>query len=315
MQTPIYIVGAGAIGMTLAILLRQMGREVRLLHGRPGLPAEDEFRIAVECSDGTLQTASLPIRTLEQTDRLDGIVLLTTKSFGNPDLAQRLSGKTGHSPLVILQNGLGIEQPFLDAGFPQVYRCVLLATSQVRAARTVTYKPVAASPVGVIRGDETNLTSLVDYITTPRFPFRAEGAIQPTIWEKVITNCVFNSICPLLGVDNGIFHRNALALALARRVIDEGVAVASEVGIALDGREVEQRLLQISQRSDGQFISTLVDIHHGRETEIDTLNLEVARMARRLGRPDLASRTRLLGELVQLKAALSRVQPQPPRPV
>jgi 2-dehydropantoate 2-reductase len=308
MQTPIYIVGVGAIGMTLAVLLRQSGKEVMLLRGREGSPSETEDHcITVECSNGISLKASIPIRTLEQVEPLNGIVLLTTKSFGNRELAQRLSGKTGQSPLVLLQNGLGIEEPFLEAGFPEVYRCVLLATSQVQALYTVRYKPVAASPIGVIRGHESRLTELVEQLSTSQFLFRAEGAIQQIIWEKVIINCVFNAICPLLGADNGIFHRNASALALARDIIDECVAVAGEVGIVLNREEVEVRLLQISQRSDGQLISTLVDINHGRQTEIDTMNLAVARLADRLGRPELAIRTRIVGELTRLKADASRV--------
>jgi len=238
---------------------------------------------------------------------LNGPVLLTSKSFGNRELAQRLNGKTGQSPLVLLQNGLGVEDPFLEAGFPRLYRCVLLATSQVQAPYVVRYKPVAASPVGVVRGHETELSELVATLTTPQFPFRAEVAIQQAIWEKVITNCVFNAICPLLDVDNGIFYRNESALALAREVIDECLAVAKKVGVGLDRAEVEQRLLQISQRSEGQLISTLVDINQGRETEIDSLNLAVARLADRLDQPELATKTRLLGELTRLKAEKSRI--------
>lgn len=308
MQTPIYIIGVGAIGMPLAVLLKQSGKEVILLRGRRGSsPETEEAGITVECSDGISLTASIPIRSLEQVDQLNGLILLTSKSFGNWELAQRLSGKTGHSPLILLQNGLGIEEPFLEAGFPEVYRCVLLATSQVRAPHTVSYKPVAASPIGVIRGCESRLMELVEQLSTVQFPFRAEGAIQQAIWEKVIVNCVFNAICALLVVDNGIFHRNASALALAREIIGECVAVAGEVGIVLNREEVEQRLLQISQRSEGQLISTLVDINHGRETEIDTLNLAVACLAERVGRPDLASRTRLLGELTRMKSEVSRI--------
>ncbi len=104
--------------MTLAVLLRQAGKDVLLLHGRRGSPEEGETAITVECSDGTSQTAAVPLRTLEQVDQLDGLILVTSKSFGNPDIARRLLGKTGQSPVVLLQNGLGIEQPFLDAGFP-----------------------------------------------------------------------------------------------------------------------------------------------------------------------------------------------------
>ncbi|GAB3552141.1 ketopantoate reductase family protein [Spirosoma fluminis] len=303
MQNSMYIIGAGAIGMTLAVVLRQSGKDVILLHGRrDSSPEPEDASITVESSNGLTETASIPIRELEQVKFLNGIVLLTSKSFGNQELAQRLRGKIGQSPLVLLQNGLGIEEPFLTAGFPQVYRCVLLATSQVQAPYKVSYKPVAASPIGVICGHESCVSELVAQLSTPQFLFRAERAIQQTIWEKVITNCVFNAICPLLGIDNGIFHRNTLAMALARDIIDECVAVAKEVGIVLNQQEVEERLLQISQRSDGQLISTLVDINEGRQTEIDALNLAVARLAERLGKPQLANRTRLLGELVRLKA-------------
>ncbi|GAB3511911.1 hypothetical protein GCM10027341_52010 [Spirosoma knui] len=303
MQNQIYIIGVGAIGMTLAVMLKQSGKDVVLLHARRGgSPEPADVCITVECSNGLTLTASIPIRDLEQLEPLNGIVLLTSKSFGNQEIAHRLRGKIGQSPLVLLQNGLGIEEPFLKAGFNQIYRCVLLATSQVRTLHTVSYKPVAPSPIGVIRGPESGVSELVAQLSTPPFPFRSEPAIQQMIWEKVITNCVFNAICPLLGIDNGIFHRNTSALALAHRIIDECVAVAKEVGIVLNQQEVEQRLLQISQRSDGQLISTLVDINEGRQTEIDTLNLAVARLAEGLGKPQLANQTRLLGELVRLKA-------------
>ncbi|MBD2704950.1 2-dehydropantoate 2-reductase [Spirosoma sp. BT702] len=308
MQHPIYIIGVGAIGITLAVLLRQSGKEVILLRGRPGaVPEAEETSLTVDDDgDGTTLTASIPIRTLDQVDRLSGLVLLTSKSFGNEELARLLRGKTGESPLVLLQNGLGIEAPFLEAGFPQVYRCVLLATSQVQALNTVRYKPVAPSPIGVIRGHESRLMALVEQLSTARFPFRAEREIQQTIWKKVIANCVFNAICSLLGVDNGIFYRDTSALALARQIIQECVRVAGEEGVVLNPPDIEQRLLQISQRSDGQLISTLVDINNGRVTEIGTLNLAVARLADRLGKPELASHTRLLGELTRLKSEVSR---------
>ncbi|GAB3945833.1 2-dehydropantoate 2-reductase [Spirosoma harenae] len=307
MHTPIYIIGIGAIGMTLAVILRQAGKDVILLHGRQGSYSETEASIKVECSDGTILSASIPIHTLEQIDSLNGLIIITSKSFGNQDLARRLSGKTGQSPLVLLQNGLDIEAPFLEADFPEVYRCVLLATSQVRDVHTVSYKPVAASPIGVVRGQEARVAELVEQLSTSLFPFRTELAIQRAVWEKVITNCVFNAICPLLNVDNGVFYRNTSALALAREVIDECVAVAEEMKILLDREIVEQRLLEISRRSEGQLISTLVDINQGRETEIDTLNLAVASLAQRLGKPHLANRTRLLGELIRLKSAETRV--------
>jgi 2-dehydropantoate 2-reductase len=307
MQKPIYIIGVGAIGMALAVVLKQSGKEVILIRGRQNSQPEfEDTKITLDYIDGTVIEAAIPIRTLDQFMVLNGFILLTTKSFGNQELAQRLIGKTGQSPLVLLQNGLGIEEPFLRTGFTEIYRSILLATSQVEAPFQVRYKPVTASPIGVIRSHESRLTEIVEQLNTVQFPFRVESTIQQTVWEKVITNCVFNAICPLLGIDNGVFHRHASALALAREVIDECLAVANEAGIVLNRANVEGRLLQISQRSNGQLISTLLDINQGRQTEIESLNLGVARLADQLNKPELVTRTRFLGELIQLKSEVSR---------
>ncbi|WP_071836934.1 ketopantoate reductase family protein [Terrimonas ferruginea] len=114
-------------------------------------------------------------------------------------------------------------------------------------------------------------------------------------------NSVFNSVCPLLETDNGIFHRNVAALEIARTVIAECIAVARTQGISLTASEVEESLLKISKLSDGQLISTYQDILAGRRTEIDTLNFEIVRMAGNVN----VSNTKLLGELVRLKADMS----------
>jgi 2-dehydropantoate 2-reductase len=87
-----------------------------------------------------------------------------------------------------------------------------------------------------------------------------EENIQILIWKKVITNCVFNSICPLLEIDNGVFHRNAAALEIGKKVIGECIEVADANGIALTTDDVLQNVLTISKMSDGQKISTYQDI-------------------------------------------------------
>jgi len=128
------------------------------------------------------------------------------------------------------------------------------------------------------------------------------------IWEKAIANSVFNSVCPLLEADNGIFHRNEAALAIARNIIAECVAIAALKGVALQAQNVENTLLRISRLSDGQLISTLQDIRNGRPTEIDTLNGAIAGMADQLGRSDMVSGTRLLGELTKIKADINQTK-------
>jgi 2-dehydropantoate 2-reductase len=305
MKDHVYIIGAGAIGEALAVFLQLNGRQVTLLRGSIDTGATYAEKITVILEQQQLE-AKINISSLSNFKSLDGIIVLTCKSFGNEALARVLKNKARDSSVVLLQNGLGVEQPFIDQGFEKIYRCVLFVTSQVLEGGAVRFKPVATCPIGTITGNKVQLNVIVEQLDTPYFSFATQSDIQPVIWKKVIANSVFNSVCPLLEVDNGIFHRNAGALEIANRIITECLFIAGAKGVQLSHEEVLESLLRISRFSDGQLISTLQDIRLGRRTEIETLNLAIAAMAKQLGMEHLVTETRLLGEITKLKSELSR---------
>ncbi|AEM71627.1 2-dehydropantoate 2-reductase [Allomuricauda ruestringensis DSM 13258] len=300
-NSKIYIVGSGAIGKALAVFLQQENKQVVLVRGREDNIPDTEDTITVVGKDNTFQQRIITT-TFSAIQAINGIVLIATKAFANTVIAKKLKDKEGDFSLVLLQNGLHVERPFQE--FDKVYRCVLFSTSQVTEDNKVTFKSVMSSPVGNLQGNNDGLEDVIDKINTPYFSFHSEPDITRHIWTKVIANCAFNSICPLLETDNGIFIRNANALQLARTIIEECVSLAQRQGIDLDCDTIEKNLMLISQRSDGQLISTYVDILHNRRTEIESLNLEVAKLADDLGIPETVTHTRLLGELIQLKSAI-----------
>ena len=126
------------------------------------------------------------------------------------------------------------------------------------------------------------------------------------VWQRAIVNCVYNSVCLLLEVDNGVFYREPATMRIADRIVEECILIAHHSGISLHPEGIRNTLLSISRASDGQFISTLQDIRNRRPTEIDTLNLEVAEIARSLGLENKVTVTRMLGELTALKSHLNR---------
>ena len=247
-------------------------------------------------------SATIEMVSLDNLIQLDGIIVVTSKSYANPMIAQALKGKIVNGPIVILQNGVGVEQPFLDAGFTKVYRCVLYATGQAKAEHVYTFSPINPSPIGVIRGDAADLARCVETLTTATFPFRVEANIQRETWKKAIINAVFNSVCPLLDIDNGVFVRDDAAEHLAREIIHECVAVADRLNLNLSETELLETLKRISQGSSGQLISTLQDIKLGRPTEIDSLNLEIARVAATLQPSVAVPRTEFLGKMILAKS-------------
>jgi 2-dehydropantoate 2-reductase len=301
---PIYIIGAGAIGKALAVFLQQDGKNVLLLraHTQNILPGIE--RIEVELNNNII-AQEIRVNTLQHYTTLNGTIVLTNKSYGNHILAETLKNKIGNSPLVILQNGLNIEQPFINNGFAQIYRAVLFATSQPVSNNRLRFKPVTSSPIGIIKAKKNYLDTISTQLNSGYFPFRPEKNIEPVIWTKAIVNSVFNSVCPLLDTDNGIFYRNQYALTIAQNMIAEAVVIAAAKGVQLNKAAVVKQLLLISQRSDGQCISTLLDIKNKRPTEIETLNLAIAQIAADLNMEAVIQQTKLLGQLVHLKAQLA----------
>ncbi len=301
----IYIIGAGAVGKALAVFLKGKGQNVIIIRGSIDNNSSYTEKIKVQFNDKEEFEAEIEISSLSRFTALNGIVVLTNKSYGNEQLAGKLSPKIGSSPVVILQNGLDIEKPFIHNNFPGIYRCVLFTSSQIINTNTVKFKPVSISLIGVIAGDSTDLEKIVAQLDNPYLQFRVEENIQPVIWTKAIVNSVFNSICPLLETSNGIFHRNTKARDIAKRVISECVAVAASQGILLNPDNVLDTLLLISRNSADQLISTYQDIQNKRKTEIETFNSAIVNIADRSIRGGLVSETRILGELVQIKSEIS----------
>lgn len=301
----IYVLGSGAIGFPLAAFLTRAGRRVVAVRTSQDGVASGPVAVTVHEQDGSF-TVPVETASLASLDTLDGTLVVTAKAHANRAIAARLREKGAAGPVIILQNGVGVEKPFLEAGFSPIYRCVLYITSQATAPDAFSIRPVTASPVGAVAGDPSGLEQVVDQLNTPGFPFRSEANIQREIWKKAIINAVFNSICPLLEVDNGIFARDEAAANLAREVVAECVTLTDRLGLDLSESELMDQLMRISKGSAGQLISTLQDIRSGRPTEIAFLNLEIARVAASLQpRVDLP-KTELLGKLIAARSQQRR---------
>jgi 2-dehydropantoate 2-reductase len=303
----IYILGAGAIGMALAVNLLRNGRSVAAVRTSNSNYAWETVQVSVECDQSLTIEAPLEMVSLSKLDCLSaGTIVITAKATANRFLASELRDKKSSGPIVIMQNGIGVESPFIDAGFPDIYRCVLYATSQEQQQNFFRFRSVAASPIGTLIGDTQKLSHLVTQLSTPKFQFRVEERIKEEIWKKAIMNAVFNSVCPLLEVDNGIFCRDKMVAEIALGIIEETVEVTKRIGLNLEPKGLVEQLLMISKRSDGQLISTLQDLKNGNETEIDFLNLEIARIAGEMTPKIAVGKTKILGELIAIKSRLKR---------
>jgi 2-dehydropantoate 2-reductase len=304
MKDKIYVLGAGAIGLSLATYLFIKGKEVIAVRTSTDEVDSKQVEIAITGADERIWTAPIEMVSLAKLRVLDGVIVVTAKSYANDTIATRLKGMEISSPVVIMQNGVGVENPYLNLDTARIYRCVLYSTSQKDKNDSYKFVSITASPIGIVRGNEQELDYLVNELNTTAFPFVSHSDIKQEVWKKAIMNAVFNSICPLLEIDNGIFVRDEKASLLAQEIVDECLVIAHNIGIRLNAEEIMQQIFSISKKSEGQLISTLQDINAGRETEIDYLNLEIARLGETLIPAIKASTTKALGEIVKMKSKL-----------
>jgi 2-dehydropantoate 2-reductase len=307
---PIYVLGSGAIGFPLAAYLTEAGRTVVAV--RTSKHDVPRGIVTVTLGDGAVR-ARIPVETisLSRLTQVAGTIVVATKAYANDAVALQLVDKGAAGPVVVMQNGVSVERPFVDAGFPQVYRCVLYITSQSTSEYEFTVRPVTASPIGVFSGDDAALEGCVEELSTDGFPFRSEPDIHREVWKKAIVNVVFNSICPLLEVDNGIFIRDAEAASMAMDLVRECVTLAARLDLGLGEEELMEQVLRISRASDGQLISTLQDLRTGRETEMESLNLELVRVAASLQPRLELPRVESLGRMILARSLQQRGVPGP----
>ncbi len=300
----VYVLGAGAVGTALVASLSKAGRSAVAVRTSDPQAETKTTMVGLHFGTGLFQ---IPIRSigLLRVGRLDGVVAIAVKSHANRQIAAQLKTIAIDGPIVILQNGVNVEKFFLEARIGDVYRSVLYLSSQETSPNEYGFHPIRPSLIGTIQGTESGLNAVVGSLNTDGFPFVAEQNIQKAIWKKAIVNAVFNSICPLLEVDNGVFHREAAVADLAIAIVTECLELTQRIGLDLTQEEIMMQIIEISHGSDGQLISTLQDIRAGRETEIDSLNLEMARIAAaqlpKMGLP----KTEMLGNLTLLKSKRS----------
>jgi 2-dehydropantoate 2-reductase len=303
-QETIFILGSGAIGFPLAAYLTNAGRTVVAVRtSRKDVP---KSTITVTVDDATNRIIT-PIETisLSNLNILNGTIVICTKSYANKAIALELKDKAGTGPVVIMQNGIGVEEPFLDADLSPVFRCILYVTSQATSENEFSFRSITSSPIGIVNGNESGLRKCVAELTTGGFPFRLEANIQREIWKKAIINSVFNSICPLLDIDNGVFARDQGTANLARQVVRECVTLTNRLNMGLSESELMEQIMVISKGST-QLISTLQDIKSGRQTEIEFLNLEIARVAASMQPRLHLPRIELLGKMILAKSLQQR---------
>jgi 2-dehydropantoate 2-reductase len=174
--------------------------------------------------------------------------------------------------ILSLQNGLGNVEALRSR-----LKNNLLAGSTTEGALSsgpgaVTHTGRGLTFIGDPRGVNTDITSRIRVaFDDAGFHTKISSNIQGVLWTKTIVNAAINPLSSLTRLPNGKLAQNAQIQELARRAMDEGIAVSRAAHIKLVGnpKKLWQKIL-LSTRSNKS--SMLQDVERGKSTEIRQLN-------------------------------------------
>lgn len=282
------VIGAGAMGSLFASHLADGGADVW---------AFDQWREHVEA----IRNHGLVVKRagVERTVRINATsdaaaagvcdaVLVMVKYHQTTAAVQGAAPMIGPDTTILtLQNGLGnVEQ--IAAAYPQnriaygltTLTCEMAGPGRIEASyasRGETYLwPADRSPNDAIERFCAILNAGgIDAAPAPDIELR--------IWKKLIVNCCLNTMCAVTGLSVGKLIDQPDSWPLLDAVAGEISAVALARGIPLDSKTAHAFLRQVAKEARAHLPSMLIDVRHGRRTEIDCLNGAILRQAELAG--------------------------------
>ncbi len=297
----IVILGAGGMGTLFAVRLIEGGQTgVYLInHSADYVDSVNRRGILFQDSHGTRAVPARAFRTAaELSAAMDGpadLVIVFVKGYANTEAAESARCICGPDTYFLtLQNGLGNPESIAETGVVPPEHIFFGKTTEggtLTEPGVVFHKAEgynSETSVMPFRGEVTEtLKDLAAMLCACGIRTAVSRDVELAIWEKVMMNCVGNSMAALLRMSTKSMLADPHGPAIARRIAYEVAAVAQAKGLALDERRADEIIERLA-RNDLQA-STGKDVLNCRRTEIDTLNGAVSRMGRQLGVPTPAN--------------------------
>ncbi|WP_033543528.1 ketopantoate reductase family protein [Planococcus sp. CAU13] len=256
------VIGAGAVGMLTASLLKEAGCGVQLITRRQ----EQAERINAEgiSRDGQVQY-------IKASTEWDGIpsnafVLIAVKYGQFPDVIRQLKNKCLSNPVIFLQNGMmhldmlrSLPQKDIAAGVVE-HGALKVNDREVRHTGKGVYK------FALLSGDEKRFAPLLT-IKGVRCEWQKDA--DKLLFRKVLLNCMINPLTALLQIKNGELLSNPHAYELLKNVYTELYSAFPEIETLLPFEQVTA----LCASTSGNTSSMLADKLAGRKMELDTILL------------------------------------------
>ena len=215
-------------------------------------------------------------------DRTFDYVICCNKAIDQAAVAESLRPvvEEGKTSIVILQNGVGNEEPF-HAAFP---RCPILSGvvwvgAVVKAPGVIEHFKSEHTTIGLFENpgvalavQQAMLQRFTDFFKYGNHPFTVKENIQTARWEKVIWNIAWNALTTLTGCDTETWlHSSPEAMSTTKRLMGEAVDVAKACGVPEIEHTLVDTLIEEVLKLGKIYSSMYQDSWAGRAMEVDVI--------------------------------------------
>lgn len=193
-------------------------------------------------------------------------------------------------PIVLIQNGIDIEEPY-RAAFPEnpiISGVAYITVSQPSPSHILHVGTLIRLVLGLFDRPTTEnkekMNYLVELFNSAKFPTTAQDDIQTERWNKLGWNGSYNVICAITGLDTEAYLATSPeAVELIREVIWEIARTANATGAQVDGEELANKYIDWTYTGPPVIPSMLQDARNGVPMEIEVLCGNVWRIAEKFG--------------------------------
>ncbi|ODQ53713.1 2-dehydropantoate 2-reductase [Saitoella complicata NRRL Y-17804] len=232
----------------------------------------------------------------EATETEYSYILVTTKALpeATPSTADILRPVVSkNTTIVLLQNGVGIEDP-ISAAFPEnpIISCSVYLSSSQFSSGVITQTALERVVIGGFDNGVVNSMLLKNRVARFAELLRVSGAnvavnddIQMERWKKLLWNASYNTYCTVTMMDTLTFCETVPnATELIRTCMNEVLAVSNALGHSIPPETVEN-LIKFTMGNGKYKPSMLLDRERGSQMEVEVLLGNPTRIAKEHGVP------------------------------
>ncbi|KAF1945853.1 2-dehydropantoate 2-reductase [Clathrospora elynae] len=291
-QPKVLLFGAGSVGAVYLYLLSKITDTTAVCRSNYDTVKENGFIINSSIFGQGVHFKPNVVRSCEEaapkTSELYDYIIVCSKAIpgGVPKLIAPVV-TPGHTAIVLIQNGVGIEDEYLQA-YPNnsIISCVVYLPASQRPAGVITHGEVEKLQIGAYPSSASSVRAqaFTELIKSGGGTAECFDDVQPKRWLKLLINASWNPICALtLSKDTDVLAASSEATEVLLAVMLEIRDIAASYGHTITREEVEFQLGRAQARipkNAGIEPSMLQDVQASRRIEVEAIVGNPVRMGK-----------------------------------